>query len=54
MQADVKCNLYASSDVIPVIGMNVSKTWSKHTQNGPLQYHISPNGPKMVKKGSKL
>ena len=42
-------NQYASSEIIPVIGTNKSKTRSKRTQSGPLQHHISPNGQKQVK-----
>ena len=39
-------NLYASLDMIPVIDMNGSKSRPNRTQNGLLQHHISPNGPK--------
>ena len=46
---DVKPNLYASLDIIPVVGMNGSKQWSNRTQNGLLQHQISSNGPKRSK-----
>ena len=49
MQTDVKPNLYASLDIIPVVGMNGSKPHSNSTQNGLLHHQISSNGPKWSK-----
>ena len=46
VQTDVKPNLYVSLDIILEIGMNGSKPWSNHPQNGLLHHQISSNGPK--------
>ena len=49
MKTDVKPNLYANLDIIPIVGMNGSKPQSNHTQNGLLHHQISSNGPKWSK-----
>ena len=46
---DVKPNLYASLDIIPVVGTKISNPWSNCTQNGFLQHKISSNDPKWPK-----
>ena len=52
---DVKPNLYASLDIIPVVGTNESKPQSNRTQNGLLHHQISSKGPnwsKTIESGS--
>ena len=49
MKIDLKPNLYASLDIIPIVCMNGSNPQSNRTQNGLLQHQISSNGPKWSK-----